>query len=57
VAAVHADEAAAEPAVAAARAGGPLDVLDEHDLLWFATQEIDGLLAELSAGGTFSPGG
>lgn len=57
VAAVHADEAAAEPAVAAARADGSLEVLDDHDLLWFATQEIAELVAELSTGAPFSPGG
>ena len=53
VAAVHADEAAAEPAVAAARAGGPgaAEAADDHDLLWFAPQEIAELLAELSTGG------
>ena len=57
VAAVHADEMAAEPGVAAARADGSLDVLDDHDLLWFATQEIAELVAELSTGAPFSPGG
>jgi hypothetical protein len=50
VAAVHADEAAAEPAVAAARAGGPgaEEAADDHDLLWFAPQEIADLLAGLA---------
>jgi hypothetical protein len=57
VAAVHADEVAAEPAVEAARAGGPPDALDDHELLWFATQEVAELLAELSAGGRLSGGG
>jgi hypothetical protein len=59
VAAVHADEAAAERAVAAARAGGPeaAEAADDHDLLWFAPQEIAELLAELSAGGPFSGAG
>ncbi|MYW00659.1 hypothetical protein [Streptomyces sp. SID3343] len=44
VAAVHMDTADAEAAIAAALAGGLTDELveatEEHELLWFATQEI-----------------
>jgi uncharacterized protein DUF6912 len=44
IAAVHMDTAAAEAAIAAALAGGLTDELveatEEHELLWFATQEI-----------------
>jgi phage terminase large subunit-like protein len=54
VAAVHADEAAAEGAVAAARADSDAAGLDDHDLLWFATQEVADLLAALGGPG---PGG
>jgi len=48
IAAVHMDTAEAEPAVAAALAGGLTDELveatEDHELLWFATQEIADLL-------------
>jgi hypothetical protein len=54
VAAVHVDDANAMPAVAAAA----LDPTDEfamedaadHELLWYATQEVDDLLQEASGG-------
>ena len=57
VAAVHADATDAARAVAEARTGGPgaMDAIDDHDLLWFATQEIDDLLADLAAGGPSGP--
>ncbi|MET9258172.1 hypothetical protein [Streptomyces sp. NPDC003717] len=41
-AAVHLDSADAEGAVAA----GDADALEDHDLLWYATQEIPNLLAD-----------
>lgn len=48
IAAVHMDTADAEEAVAAALAGGLTDELieatEEHELLWFATQELADLL-------------
>ncbi|WP_406286201.1 DUF6912 family protein [Embleya sp. NBC_00896] len=48
IAAVHMDTEEAEPAVAAALAGGLTDDLveatEEHELLWFATQEIADLV-------------
>ena len=56
VAAVHVDEAATEPTVAAAVAALPaadageedasftVSEIEGHDLLWYATQEIDDLL-------------
>ncbi|RZS90119.1 hypothetical protein EV189_1902 [Motilibacter rhizosphaerae] len=50
MASVHADEEAAEQAVAAAAADPTeerLDACEEHDLLWWATQELDELLADL----------
>jgi len=58
VAAVHADAAEAARAVAEARAGGPgaFDAVEDHDLLWFATQEVGDLLADLAAGGPSGPG-
>ncbi|KIH99319.1 hypothetical protein LP52_08105 [Streptomonospora alba] len=46
IAAVHVDAPGAEEAVAAAAAGtGPQDdALEEHELLWYATQELPHLL-------------
>jgi len=48
IAAVHMDTAEAESAVAAALAGGLTDELveatEDHELMWFATQEIADLL-------------
>ncbi|MFI6980169.1 DUF6912 family protein [Embleya sp. NPDC050154] len=48
IAAVHMDTAEAEEAIAAALAGGLTDDLieatEEHELLWFATQELADLL-------------
>ncbi|MFI6588261.1 DUF6912 family protein [Embleya sp. NPDC050493] len=48
IAAVHMDTADAEGAIAAALAGGLTDELieatEEHELLWFATQELADLL-------------
>ncbi|MGW7273231.1 DUF6912 family protein [Streptomyces sp. NPDC054864] len=42
VAAVHVDEEGAEADVAAGLLGGEVE---DHELLWFATQEISGLIA------------
>jgi len=51
-ASIHADDADAEPAVRAALAdlasAALLDALEEHDLLWWATQELEDLLTLLS---------
>ncbi|MGW6062187.1 DUF6912 family protein [Streptomyces sp. NPDC055189] len=45
VAAVHVDAGDAEGVVAAAvAAGGQGDAVEDHELLWFATQEIPGLI-------------
>ncbi|MEV8315175.1 hypothetical protein AB0Q95_13470 [Streptomyces sp. NPDC059900] len=45
VAAVHVDAGDAEADVAAAvAAGGQGDGVEDHELLWFATQEIPGLI-------------
>src|SRR5205807_401644 len=51
LASVHVDDVEAEPAVRAAGADPEseplLQALEEHDLLWWATQELDALLAAL----------
>ncbi|GAB3448237.1 hypothetical protein GCM10027570_21560 [Streptomonospora sediminis] len=44
VAAVHVDDPAAEEAVAAAIAAEDPDRTDEHELLWYATQELPDIL-------------
>ncbi len=54
VAAVHVDDGGAVPAVAAAALdpsdGFAMEEATDHELLWYATQEVDDLLAETLRG-------